>query len=269
MEGPNAYQAALLSLYQKSLLKKAKYAAIQSLLPPVQGKHCLDIGADNGVISYLLRTQGGEWTSADLDESVLDSIRKMVGDRVVRFDGGRTEFADHTFDIVVIIDFLEHIPQDRAFLQELSRIIKPGGTLLINVPHYRKGSWIRRLRLATGLTDEKHGHLRPGYNLESLKAVCEPEFAVEQDKTYSRFFVELYDVFVSLVFERLSGQEETDEAGKGVVVTGDDLARHKKKFKLFSLIYPVVWTLAQLDKLLFWTEGHSLIVRATNSTKPD
>ncbi|MBT5032432.1 MAG: class I SAM-dependent methyltransferase [Proteobacteria bacterium] len=265
---PNEYQQSLLGLYNKSILKQAKFAAINKYLASTETCRCLDVGADNGVLSYLLRKKGGDWSSADLEPSVVASIQQMVGNQVELFDGGRTQYADQTFDIVVIIDFLEHIEDDRAFLAELNRIMKPGGQLIINVPHFRKNSWIRKLRLACGLSDEKHGHVRPGYNLLSLQGVCNDYFEITASHTYSKFFVELYDVFISLLFERMAkgggGQsnETNNETSKGVVVTGDDLNKHRKKFKLFSVIYPFVWSLAQFDKLLFWTQGHSLIVMA-------
>jgi SAM-dependent methyltransferase len=257
--GPDNYQQALLDLYDKSLLKQAKYRAIKTYLPETSQKVCLDIGADNGVLSYLLRERGGHWHSADLDESVVEGITRMVGARVHQFDGGRTEFPNDHFDIVVIIDFLEHIVQDRFFIEELYRITSPGGRIIINVPHARPDAWIRRLRLRTGLTDEKHGHVRPGYTLESLGELLDSQFRIQQSHTYSRFFVELFDVAVSLLFERMS---RGGESKKGVVVTGDDLERHARKFRMFRLVYPVVWLLAQLDKLLFFMPGYSLIVQA-------
>ena len=43
-----------LGLYRRSVLKQQKFAAISALLEPSGGRRCLDIGADNGVISLLL-----------------------------------------------------------------------------------------------------------------------------------------------------------------------------------------------------------------------
>lgn len=48
-------------------------------------------------------------------------------------------FADREFDLVVVVDFLEHIPDDRGFAAELGRILKPGGRLIVNVP--REPRW--------------------------------------------------------------------------------------------------------------------------------
>jgi SAM-dependent methyltransferase len=255
----SAGRELLLRLYDKSILKKAKYKAISEYLPGTDGKVCLDIGADNGVLSYLLRQRGGTWYSADLELGVVESIRGMVEDNVYLIDGGVTEFSDDQFDLVVIIDFLEHIHADERLVAELGRIMKDDACLIVNVPHDKPRSPIRWLRLAVGLTDEKHGHVRPGYTLPSLTRLLSPEFVVTAHHTYSRFFVELYDVVVSLVFDRLS---QGGAGSKGVVVGADDLKRHQKKFRVFSLIYPLVWCLAQIDRLLFFTSGYSLIVRA-------
>ena len=260
-DGLTHAQKMLLKLYDKSILKKAKFAAIEEFLPELKDKVCMDIGADNGVLSYLLRAKGGSWVSADLDEHVVSSIKQMVGSNVVQLDGGVTDFEDNTFDLVVIIDFLEHIATDSAFILELSRIMKPNAQLIINVPHDKPDSIIRKLRLSLGLTDEKHGHLRPGYTKIGLSSLLDEKFIIQSEQTYSRFFVEFYDVLISYLFEKI--QKDGDSA-KGTVVTAKDMSANQKKFKLFSMIYPFVWILSKLDGLLFFTSGYSLIVQAEN-----
>lgn len=258
-------QRLLLRLFDKSVLKKAKYAAICRYLPDLEGRDCLDIGADNGVISLLLREKGGRWRSADLDPDVVESIRRVVGEEVYLFDGGRTPFEDDTFDLVVIIDFLEHIRDDEEFIRELARIMKDDAVLIVNVPHDKPHSPIRRIRLWLGLTDEKHGHVRPGYDLEGLRRLLRNGFSVVDHHTYSRFFVELFDVAISLYFERAKGG---DSSSKGNVVTGDDLRKRAGQFKLFSVIYPFVAALQWLDRLLFFSSGYSLIVEARRCPAP-
>jgi SAM-dependent methyltransferase len=256
-------QQILLRLFDKSILKKAKYAAICRYLPPLDNRECLDVGADNGVISYLLRERGGRWTSADLDQDVVESIRAMVGERVYLLDGGMTPFADSSFDLVVIIDALEHLHDDAGFVRELGRIMTEDAVLIVNVPHDKPRSLIRRIRLMLGLTDEKHGHVRPGYDREHLRRLLAPRFEIVDQHTYSRFFVELFDAAISFYFDR---GNKGHSSSKGNVVTGDDLRKRARQFKLFSMIYPVVAFLALLDRMLFFTSGHSLIVKAKATT---
>ncbi|MBK4729875.1 methyltransferase domain-containing protein [Oxynema sp. CENA135] len=245
-------------LFEKSVLKQRKYREITELLGNCTGLHCLDIGADNGVISYLFRRRGGEWKSADLEADAVRSIRELVGDNVFQIDGKKTPFADNQFDRAVIIDFLEHIESDREFVEELQRILKPGGELIINVP-FVKNSGLRKLRLAIGQTDEKHGHVRHGYTVESLRELLGDRFSMVAAKTYSKFFSEFVDTVLTFAIDWLKKGQQSSQ--KGRIVTGNDLARYQKLFKLYSLIYPIVWAIAQLDNLLFWRSGYMLIVK--------
>ena len=252
-----------LALFNRSVLKQAKFRQILARLDDPAGKRALDIGADNGVISYLLRQRGGRWHSADLDDRAVASIRQLVHTDVHQLDGGTTPFEDGAFDLVVIVDFLEHIPDDQGFAQELARIIKPGGQLVINVPQLRPGSFVTRLRHRIGLTDEWHGHLRPGYNLEGLRTLLGPRFVMEEAVGYSRAFSELIDTGLNGLYLTLQRRQGTGTSGaKGPVVTGSDLHKHRKQFLLLSALYPLIWVVAKLDALLWFTPGYKLIVSA-------
>jgi SAM-dependent methyltransferase len=254
-------------LFNRSVLKQAKYKRVLQLLADPAGKTNLDIGADNGVISFLLRQRGGRWCSADLDSGTVDSIRQLVGTDVYQIDGGVTPFPDRTFDQVVIVDFLEHIPDDQRFLRDLARIMKPGGTLIINVPHVKPGSLLNRFRHWIGLTDEWHGHLRPGYSLPGLRTLLEPEFLVERAITYSGTFSELVDTVLNGAYVAVNRRKDKPApSSKGSVVTRSDLEKHRKQFLLLSALYPALWTMAQLDGLLPRQAGYKLIVRARRSS---
>ena len=255
------------ALFNRSVLKQAKFKQIVARLHDQAGKRGLDIGADNGVISYLLRQRGGQWHSGDLDERAVASIRDLVGSDVHQLDGGVTPFEDGAFDVVIIVDFLEHIPDDRGFARELARIIRPGGQLVINVPHVRPGSFVTRLRHAIGLTDEWHGHLRAGYDLEGLRDLLGPSFVIEESVTYSRAFSELIDTGLNGLYLKLQRKQGlSGTSSKGPVITGSDLRKHRKQFILLSALYPVIWSVAKLDALLWFTPGYKLIVSARRTT---
>jgi SAM-dependent methyltransferase len=251
------------ALFNRSVLKQEKYRRIQQLLEDPAPRRNLDIGADNGVISYLLRRKGGRWASADLDERAVESIRALVHDDVHRLDGARTPFPDGAFDQVVVVDYLEHIPDDDVFARELARILVPGGSVIINVPHLKPRSLVNRLRHAIGLTDEWHGHLRSGYREEDLRRLLGPRFEIERAVTYSGAFSELVDTLLNGMNELRRGKARGTQASrKGTVVTGADMQRRQKEFRLLSAIYPALWTVSKLDHLLLGQSGYKLIVRA-------
>jgi len=251
-----------LRLFKRSVLKQNKLRNILGLLGDrYEGQRCLDIGADNGVISYLLRQRGGRWASGDLSPVAVESIRSLVETDVHLLDGGRTPFGDGEFDRIVIVDFLEHIPDDAGFLGELRRILKDDGVLVINCPHLKR-SLLRKFRVAIGQTDEKHGHLRPGYTVAMLSALAAGRFELQEARTYSRFFTEALDTLITAAMALLRGRGHREEGpSKGVLLTGQDLRRYEKAFRLYTLVYPLFWLMTRLDRLLFFRSGYCLVSR--------
>jgi len=250
-----------MQLFRVSALKQQKWRRISSLLGDARGLRGLDIGADNGVISYLLREAGGSWKSADLEADAVEAIRALVGCEVYQIDGRTTPFGDAEFDRIVIVDFLEHIHTDREFVAELARILRSGGELIVNVPHVKQ-SWLRRFRLWIGQTDKAHGHVRPGYTVESLAALLGGSFAMTASGTYSKFFSEAVDTLITWGYRTAQGKRQATSR-KGTVVTGQDLRRHQRAFQLYRLVYPFVWLMSRMDRLLVWRSGYMLIVKAT------
>lgn len=250
-----------LRLFSKSLLKQAKLAEIVRLLGPTSGQTCLDVGGDNGVIPYYLRQRGGSWHSADLSEKAVESMRKLLGDRVHLLQGSVLPFEDAFFDAVVVIDMLEHLPQDAEFIRQCHRVLKPTGRLIVNVPHIKRRSVLRPVRRMLGLTDELHGHVRPGYTESQLYDVLKDGFNVEKAHTYSRFFVESLDTLIQFAVRRANRGQEA--GSKGVLIDEQDFTRMEKLFRMYSALYPFFWLAAQLDLGLFFTRGYSLIARAS------
>jgi SAM-dependent methyltransferase len=242
------------------VLKQRKLAEITAMLGPTTGLRCLDLGSDNGVVSLMLRKSGGDWASADLTEEAVASIRGLVGSDVHRVDSSALPFLDGEFDRVVVVDMLEHAPDEGAFVSELARVTKPDGRLIVNTPHLKKTA-LKRLRNALGQTDEKHGHLRPGYTATRLRELLAPAFSLDAHHTYSRFFSELVDTGIQWGVERLGKKG----SAKGLVVTGDDVNRHRKLFRAYSAVYPFVALLSAIDALLPWTSGYMLIATGTRT----
>lgn len=246
-------------LFRRSVLKQRKLAQLSAMLGPTEGRRCLDLGSDNGVVSLLLRRRGGNWASADLTEEAVASIRELVHEDVHLVPGGRLPFPEAAFDRVVVVDMLEHVPDDRAFVAELGRVLRPGGLLVVNTPHLKRTA-LRRLRHRLGLTDEAHGHLRPGYTALQLRELLEEggRFRMGAHRTYSRFFSELVDTALNAFLARLGKKG----SAKGMVVTAGDVSKHRRLLLAYSAMYPLVWGVSRLDALLPWTSGYMLIAAA-------
>ena len=109
----------------------------------------LDAGEDevNGVLNtFAAMVEAGE----------LPQATTKVG--VVQGDALNLPFPDNTFDRVICSDVLEHIPNDQGAMAELTRVLRPGGTMAITIPR-----WGPEL-INWALSDEYHmtpgGHVR-------------------------------------------------------------------------------------------------------------
>jgi SAM-dependent methyltransferase len=103
-------------------------------LPPVSGSGiALDIGAAVGANTEVLSRRG--WRAAGIDTSLLAaaaiSARGFPG---LLASACSLPFADRTVGLVVAYDVLEHIPDDLQAVNEIFRVLHPGGHLLVSVP---------------------------------------------------------------------------------------------------------------------------------------
>ncbi|MCP4642473.1 MAG: class I SAM-dependent methyltransferase [bacterium] len=61
---------------------------------------------------------------------------------LARADGMRLPFADDAFECVICSQVIEHIPEENGrLIDELTRILKPGGVLVIGTPDYDRWEW--------------------------------------------------------------------------------------------------------------------------------
>ena len=254
-----------LQIAEKSLKKQEKINSIRDFIEPLDGKTCLEVGCDKGVLSYHLRKWGGNWTSIDADEENLRITKELVKENVAYTDGKTLEFPDTHFDCIIAIDFLEHIQTDQEFIHEMFRTLKDDGTLYITVPHTEKGLFLNEVRKWLGFKPEDYGHVREGYGLKDLQEKLDKGgFAVQESTTFSRFFSEAIELGVNFGYFFLLNRKKNRGGIKGGISpeSGDDVSRHAKSLKLYSLIYPVVKTIALLDTLIPFTQGYILMVSA-------
>jgi SAM-dependent methyltransferase len=261
-----AFRAAQLELFRHSVIKQAKWRELSAAAGATAGLDALDLGSDNGVISLLFREQGGRWTSADLTDETVASIRRMVGERVVRLEGELLPFEDAAFDLIVVVDLLEHVANDRLLLAEIARCMRPGARAVLNVPHLKRASLLRPLREAIGLTDQWHGHLRAGYTLPGLASLLPSNLRLVHAHTYARAFSHLLDTALNFTFLRAA---RARSGAKGMVVNAEGV--HRRGTRVLALAYPLMRAFAALDALLAPAEGYALLAvaeRLSESTAP-
>lgn len=105
-----------------------------SQMPP--NKKILEIGCGNGIGTRLIHEyfQPSEFVATEYDESLVEITQQKVKDLnilVEQADATKFRFANNEFDAVIGLSVIHHIPNWEEALDELHRIIKPNGLLII------------------------------------------------------------------------------------------------------------------------------------------
>jgi SAM-dependent methyltransferase len=105
-----------------------------------EGARVLDYGCGHG--SYLadFQARGVNISGAEIAENLVEACCAHGFDvrRVEHPD--RIPFDDNEFHVVYLMQVFEHLRDPSGFMQELNRVLKPGGTLYIAVPN-KKSVW--------------------------------------------------------------------------------------------------------------------------------
>lgn len=97
----------------------------------------LEIGCGTGGNIKILKKYGRFVVGLDVSEKALDFCRNKNFDKLILGDIEYTNLNNNFFDIVLALDVLEHIENDKKAIQNIYRILKQGGVFLITVPSYQ------------------------------------------------------------------------------------------------------------------------------------
>lgn len=111
-----------------------RYAIALELAP---GKKILDIASGEGYGANLLASRASEVTGVDIDDPTIEKAKKKYRKANLTFKTGSVEeipATDGQFDMVVSFETLEHTDEHEKMMQEIKRVMAPGGVLLISTP---------------------------------------------------------------------------------------------------------------------------------------
>lgn len=129
------------------------------------GKRVLDYGCGAGYGSAAIAEYAASVDAVDVAADAIAYARARHVRENLRFDtidaAARLPYADASFDVVLSFQVFEHVAAPAPYLDEIRRVLVPGGTLLLVTPD-------RRTRLFPGQRPWNRWHLRE-YDARSLE----------------------------------------------------------------------------------------------------
>jgi 2-polyprenyl-6-hydroxyphenyl methylase/3-demethylubiquinone-9 3-methyltransferase len=137
------------------------------------GRTVLDLGCGGGFMSEALAARGAEVTGVDLSRGAIAIARRHAasGGLAIRYlvaSGEDLPLPDASVDCVVCVDVLEHVRSLDRVLDEIRRVLRPGGVFLFDTINR---TWVARfvivfcgeriLRLLPRGTHDPAGFIKP------------------------------------------------------------------------------------------------------------
>ncbi|HMU25860.1 MAG TPA: class I SAM-dependent methyltransferase [Solirubrobacterales bacterium] len=159
------------------------YDTVEEVVKPLKPATVLDAGCGEGeTLDRLSEVLPPAPTGIDLNpESVEFAARRLPGATIRQADLLNLPFEDGSFDLVLCLEVLEHLPDPAAGLAELARV--SGRDIVVSVPHepwFRLGSFARGKYLKTWGNHPEHVN---HWNPKSLKAFLSTRTEVVEVQT--------------------------------------------------------------------------------------
>lgn len=107
------------------------YELVRKNFSSVHGKRLLEIGPGKGTFLTRAASDGFEVHAVELNSKLIENLKKITP-HVYSDDIQNIDLPDNFFDAIYFRDVMEHIDRAIPFLTVIERILKPGGTLIID-----------------------------------------------------------------------------------------------------------------------------------------
>ena len=150
-----------------------KLPVLEQLLPRDTKGSILDFGCGNGEVLRAVRNLNprAKLTGVDISSEAIRQAKTKIGD--VRYykvpDGKNLPLTSSSIDFILSFDVIEHVYDTELAFSEFSRVLKPGGKILISTPYH---GFIKNIIIAAFLFDTIYDPLGPHIRFFTKKSLC-------------------------------------------------------------------------------------------------
>jgi ubiquinone/menaquinone biosynthesis C-methylase UbiE len=156
----------------RSRFQRYRIRNLFRLYQPEPADRVLDIGCGWGTITFALSSKVHRVIGIDNDPESIEICRKNYpACEFIEANAYNLPFSDESFDVVIMFDFIEHIPNfngTSVAINEANRVLRPGGKLIIWTPCRSHFLEILKNNNIILKKDESHVGYETMYNLISI-----------------------------------------------------------------------------------------------------
>ena len=174
---------------------RGKLVMIDQLVHPhlKENSRLLEIGCGAGNLLVEASVQGSFSIALDLSMQALTFVRSRLqtvetgpgvikGFACIQSIGEQLPFTDGSFDFILLSEVVEHLEEPQMSIREASRVLRPGGRLLVTTPNYRSFwpvmEWtVDRLNMAPKMGVEYFGTI---YGVSPFLSLLSPRWAMKR-----------------------------------------------------------------------------------------
>lgn len=197
-------------------LEDQRYRSHRHLLPWIKemepGKSVLEVGCGIGLDAFQMAKHGLKVSALDLTDVAINTVRDRfeqndLGGEFKVGDATKLPFADNVFDYVYSFGVLHHAQDTAASIDEVYRVLKPGGVAKIML--YNRHSINELVHRITKVPFEHKNELCPvvrRYSTNEIQKIFSSfnEVTIRKDFAYGEGYGKIFKLTPSFLYELLS-----------------------------------------------------------------
>jgi 2-polyprenyl-3-methyl-5-hydroxy-6-metoxy-1,4-benzoquinol methylase len=209
----------------------------------------LDAGGGIGDISSHLSDKGLEGTFVDFSKHAIVKARKNLEKTNIKIEQGDMLKIKDKFNLILILDVLEHVPNDKEIVKHLHHILNKGGYLIVSVPIKMK-EWES--------DDDDYGHLRR-YGVSEIKNLLRNgHFKIKRSWDYTfPFFWLMRKGYTRVLKPKKRISMHATEKTK---ISGTKAFNLFNKYLRSKILWYPVWRINHMFRNMFL--GHQILILA-------